>query len=166
MQNGRAWAAGFFDGEGWVSAARYNRKTGGMTSTPVVGVGQAEPELLDRFQTIVGVGKVVGPHANGMCAFKAHGLDKVTAVAEALWPWLGTRKRDQFARVLDDAHEYRRLHPARRFSPEQVAEIRKRLRNGESQAEIGRSFGCDRGCINRIARGRAYAPEAPRRRVV
>jgi len=44
-----AWAAGLFDGEGWASAARYSRKSGGMSATVTLGVAQNHREELGRF---------------------------------------------------------------------------------------------------------------------
>ena len=165
----RAWAAGFFDGEGWASSARYSRRHGGMTSSPMIGVGQAEPELLERFLSIVGVGRVSGPTPQGMFAFKAHGLEKVERIAALLWPWLGSRKRQQITRVLEDAKQYRRCHPRRAFSDQQVLDILEQLASGETQASIAHRLGCQRQRINGIARGRYYrtaqpsTPEASRR---
>ena len=81
-----AWAAGFFDGEGWACSARYARKDGGMTASPVLGVGQKEPELLERFRQIVGVGRVQGPDCRGMYCYRTHGLANIERVAGLLWP--------------------------------------------------------------------------------
>jgi hypothetical protein len=157
----RAWAAGFFDGEGWASSARYSRRHGGMTASPVIGVGQAEPELLERFLSIVGVGTVRGPTARGMFAFKAHGQEKVERLAALLWPWLGSRKREQITRVLEDARQYRRCHPRRAFSDQQVLDILEQLDRGDTQASIARKLGCPKQRINGIARGRYYRTVQP-----
>lgn len=151
----RAWAAGFFDGEGWATKARYSRKRGGMTSTVTLGVGQADRELLDRFHSIVGVGAVKGPY-RGMHAWTVHGLEKVQEVACLLWPFLGSKKRAQISAAVDDALIYRANQPRRMFSPEQLLDIRRRLAAGESQSAIARSYGCQKTRINAIARGRTY----------
>jgi hypothetical protein len=150
-----AWAAGFFDGEGWASKARYSRKRGGMTATVTIGVGQAERELLDRFRSIIGVGNVTGP-SRGMYAWRAHGVDNVQEVAMLLWPFLGGKKQAQISVVIDDALMYRARQPRRMFSAGQLQLIRERLARGESQSAIARSFGCQKTRINAIARGRTY----------
>lgn len=153
----RAWAAGFFDGEGWASAARYSRRTGGMTSTPTIGVGQNSPELLERFLAIVGVGSIKGPYGKAaMYAFTAHGLAKVETVWAVLGPYLGQKKADQIGRVIADAREYRSTHPSRHFTDEAVRMIRTRLASGEKQAAIALSLGVPKSTINAIARGRSY----------
>lgn len=152
-----AWAAGFFDGEGWASAARYNRKRGGMTAALVIGVGQAERELLDRFQRIVAVGTVNGPYARAnMYFWKAHGLEKVELVSRLLWPWLGSKKRSQIQAVIDDGRAHRRRQPKRLFSDEEVVAIRRRLASGEGQSAIARDLGCQKTRIHAIARGHSY----------
>ena len=55
-----AWAAGFFDAEGWAAAVKSRRGT-----RPVAQINQAEasgvPDVLTRFRAAVGVGRVRGP---------------------------------------------------------------------------------------------------------
>jgi hypothetical protein len=97
-----AWAAGFFDAEGCFS------------STARVGVSasitQTDRELLDRFQSIVGCGKIYGPYATHASDrylrkphyfFKAHGRERVQALLAMLWIWLGAAKKLQAIERLD-----------------------------------------------------------------
>jgi hypothetical protein len=59
-----AWAAGFFDGEGWVTTS-YGSRNGRRRTKPSlsVGVGQSgSPALLERFREAVGAGSVNGPY--------------------------------------------------------------------------------------------------------
>ena len=51
-----AWAAGFFDGEGWV-----NRKKRGVQSRINQAGLDGVPEVLVKFRRIVGVGRIKGP---------------------------------------------------------------------------------------------------------
>lgn len=101
-RNSLAWAAGFFDAEGCFS------------TTSRVGVSasitQTDRELLDRFQSIVGLGKVYGPYQTQASDryprkphyfFKAHGLERVQALLAMLWIWLGTAKKGQAIERLD-----------------------------------------------------------------
>ena len=58
-----AWAAGFFDGEGWADLAR---QEGRRTGQPMARVNQADPdgvpEVLVRFQRALGgIGTIGGP---------------------------------------------------------------------------------------------------------
>lgn len=108
-----AWAAGFFDGEGWASTARYHRVTGGMTATLTLGIGQADREVLDRFASIMGVGSVTGPTRSRttlMWAYKVHGYEKVQAVACRLWPWLGSsaHRSPQFSVMVSNTPRFTR----------------------------------------------------------
>lgn len=154
-----AWAAGVFDGEGWASSARYNRKTGGRTATLVIGVGQAHRGLLDRFQVAVGIGNVTGPtksRKTQMWAFRAHGFESVQAIFAMLYPWLGSIKRAQIQAVLNDALANWPKQRKRRFTIMEIQDIRKQLLNGIPQWQIARQYKCLRASINAIARGRTY----------
>ena len=60
-----AWAAGFFDGEGSVSYQRQCRKSHSRAQRVIsIDIFQTSgnQEVLERFQTAVGVGKVNGPY--------------------------------------------------------------------------------------------------------
>ena len=102
----RAWAAGFFDGEGSVSLAK-NRWLR-------INIGQADPEPLERFRAAVGLGRVLGPYQHvptrGGYLPKPHWMwatnqyDEIETIAGVLWPWLSGPKRAQFARVFLAAH--------------------------------------------------------------
>lgn len=154
-----ACAAGLYNGEGWASSARYDRRTGGMTATLTLGIGQAHPEVLERFRDAVGIGVVNGPRrvrTTEMWQFRVHGFEKVQTVVAMLWPWLSTPKRRQASRVLQDGRDYAARQPRRHLLDHEVADVRVRLARGESQASIAHSFGKERQIINRIARGRAY----------
>lgn len=70
-----------------------------------------DPELLARFQSAVGVGKVYGPYHDGNPKhrpgyyFTAYGRN-VWPVMRRLWPHLGCAKRQQF---IDATRRYREL---------------------------------------------------------
>jgi hypothetical protein len=100
-----AWAAGFFDGEGWANAVA---QTGRRARQPHAQINQSDdkgvPEVLERFRRVVGVGRIGGPER------KPNRLDRywwiassrpdVNRVAELLDPWLGDVKRAAFASAL------------------------------------------------------------------
>jgi hypothetical protein len=100
-----AWAAGFFDGEGWAGAVA---KQGRRTRQPMAQINQSQedgaPLVLTRFQNAVGVGRIGGPER------KINRLDRYWWVASSrahvahvhglLDPWLGDVKRSAFAVAL------------------------------------------------------------------
>lgn len=144
------------------SSDRYNRRTGGVTSGCVLGIGQAHPEVLQRFCAAIGFGDVKGPRRVRTCQMwqvKVCGFEKVQAAIALLWPWLGTVKRAQCVAVIRNAILHRSRQPKRHFDSEELAEIRARLTAGESQASIASAFQKPRQAINRIARGRAYVAD-------
>lgn len=102
-----AWAAGLFDGEGsvWASSPRGSaRRAAAMELAQSSEKGV--PETLVRFRAAIGVGWISGPHAPRspwsrlpQYRWAAGGRHQVSAVVHALWPWLGTVKREQVTAV-------------------------------------------------------------------
>lgn len=92
-----AWAAGFFDGEGWTTTIR--RQNGRYLH---LGIGQKECTTLERFVLAVGDGKIYGPYDKGcpMYEVRVYGR-KAKAVIETLWPYLSEPKRKQAQAALE-----------------------------------------------------------------
>lgn len=101
-----AWAAGFFDGEGCVSVKRQKQKTRAGTfvySYPVVQMTSTDRSLLERFQRIVGAGKIVdNPHRardgyerKMRWHFSIYRRTEVERVINSLAPWLGESRLQQ-----------------------------------------------------------------------
>lgn len=92
--NERAWAAGFFDGEGHFGTSR------DRVYAEIQQSGERGELVLARFANAIGVGHVRGPYERGgnravvwRCGIT--GASAVLAAAEHLWPWLGKPKRAQ-----------------------------------------------------------------------
>src|SRR5437016_14314230 len=76
-----AWAAGFFDGDGWAALVRAKgRRTGQPHAQINQGSVAGVPEVLVRFRNAVGVGRVVGP--------------KIKEGRLPLYCWLATSRGD------------------------------------------------------------------------
>jgi hypothetical protein len=94
-----AWAAGFFDGEGWA-----NRVGRGVQSRINQSDNDRVPDVLTHFQRVIGCGRIHGPMREegrqDLYYWDATSRDDVQAVAEAIWPWLGDVKRAEFAAAL------------------------------------------------------------------
>lgn len=99
-----AWAAGFFDGEGYIHTShrkRNNIAQRRVYSTFAVDVRQVDRRVLDRFQAAVGVGKVRGPYkqtnpnAKPAFTFSVGKFEEVQHVIACLWNWLSPVKRAQ-----------------------------------------------------------------------
>src|SRR6266508_3156220 len=94
-----AWAAGFFDGEGWANRARR-----GVQSRINQSDNDGVPHVLVRFRRVVGCGRIHGPvredgHQD-LYYWDATSRGDVQAVAKAIWPWLGDVKRAEFETAL------------------------------------------------------------------
>lgn len=109
----RAWAAGFFDGEGntcFVSQGR-NRKL-------VVQVAQTDRRTLDRFRAAVGdLGTVYGPYdrkeANHSPVWRFDARSSVYSqqILALLWDYLSEVKREQATRAIQSWREYYEANP-------------------------------------------------------
>ena len=94
-----AWAAGFFDGEGW-AAFQHRGTRARINQAGSDGV----PEVLLKFQRIVGVGRIDGPVlAEGrrpLYYWEATSRPDVARVADLIGPWLCPVKRAEFEGAL------------------------------------------------------------------
>jgi hypothetical protein len=94
-----AWAAGFFDGEGWA-----NRSARSVQSRINQAGPEGMPEVLLRFHRIVGVGRLKGPHRKegrqDLYWWEATSRPDIARVADLIGPWLCHVKRDEFERTL------------------------------------------------------------------
>jgi hypothetical protein len=111
-----AWAAGFFDGEGWANAVA---QTGRRTRQPHAQINQSDdngvPEVLERFRRVVSVGRIGGPERKpdriDRYWWIASSRTDVRRVAELLDPWLGDVKRAAFAAALAGVVPDRQAQP-------------------------------------------------------
>lgn len=96
-----AWAAGFFDGEGWANAVAHK---GRRTRQPHAQINQSDdsgiPDALERFRGAVGVGRIGGPERKpgrlDRYWWIASSRHDVSRVAQLLDRWLGDVKRREF----------------------------------------------------------------------
>lgn len=90
-----AWAAGFFDGEGWAA-----KRTRGVHSRINQAGPDGIPAALLKFQRIVGVGRLKGPKVEegkqDLYWWEATSSPDVTRVADLIGPWLCPPKRVEF----------------------------------------------------------------------
>ena len=110
----RAWAAGFFDGEGSVTVGggKFERSTYRQPSMEIPqSSADGVPDSLVRFQGLVGAGSITGPHPprNPWAKLPSYrwelgGHGKVEIVCGLLWPWLGSVKRLQIEWALSLVH--------------------------------------------------------------
>lgn len=106
LRHERAWAAGFFDGEGWAAAVG---QRGRRTRQPCARINQSSttgvPEALVRFRGAVeGIGSVRGPvikeGREPLYRWTASSRGGVGRAYELLRPWLSAPKLMEFERAL------------------------------------------------------------------
>ena len=95
----RAWAAGFFDGEGTVYCWSNGRQMP-VVRAAVAQAGPAGRRVLCRFRQAVGVGTIYGPYQqnNGQTPYYRldFNLAATTHLRKILWPYLSGPKKKQF----------------------------------------------------------------------
>lgn len=106
-----AWAAGFFDGEGYIGITNTNK---GKHKRLNVQLAQIYIEPLERFQKAVGHGKIYGPYRRNTPNRQEYWLisftylEETQAVIALLWKWLSPPKRAQASKALKDFQDYRK----------------------------------------------------------
>lgn len=103
MNTNYSWAAGFWDGEGCVSLS-YR----GAHRIPriVLQVAQVDREVLDKFQSIMEVGNVLGPYparnsnSQPYHVWRVEGVPHLSSFKTKLEPYLGTQKKNQIEAAL------------------------------------------------------------------
>jgi hypothetical protein len=94
-----AWAAGFFDGEGWA-----NRSGRTVQSRINQSDNDGMPDVLIRFRHVVGCGRLHGPvreeGRRDLYYWDVSSRIDVEKVATLIWPWLGDVKRAEFLDAL------------------------------------------------------------------
>lgn len=97
-----AWAAGLFDGEGYIGCRIIKRTRGGWPQGQLkLSISQNDRQVLDRFQLACGgLGKVLGPYksckpGNIHYDYQTQKFETVQQVICLLWPWLSPVKKQQ-----------------------------------------------------------------------
>lgn len=108
----RAWAAGFFDGEGCFRANRGPLTRAGVHRYyPRATLSQKWPALVHRFRDIVGVGTInyspARPTSSQAYIWQCSHQAELARVVELLWPWLGEQKRGDWHRAQITSSEAR-----------------------------------------------------------
>lgn len=93
-----AWAAGFFDGEG-TACLCVNNYRGSKYMRPACAIFQNDRDLLDRFQSAVGVGSVYAT-SNGHYQWYTSKKSNIRVVYNLLKPYLGPFKTRDFEKTL------------------------------------------------------------------
>lgn len=100
MSTELAWAAGFFDGEGWTTPQRRTLRSGRPVMYIQIGVSQVDRRPLERFAAAVRTGNITRKGGTSPCLnWRCSRFAEVLRVMDELWPYLSEPKREQFSRV-------------------------------------------------------------------
>lgn len=101
-----AWAAGFWEGEGYVYAWKHRAKPGGKEYVYLkVGASQKEPEPLEKLFVLFGGNRI--HRSSNIQRIWRWGATGATAdvFLDAIWPHLSQRRREQITRVRAEVAE-------------------------------------------------------------
>lgn len=154
-----AWTAGYFEGEGSLSIRNVGDRPWiqlSLTST--------DDDVLERFVETVGAGRIYGPYrlrepnVKPQRQWRAHGWETLQRLRDEWWPWLGERRRARFDEVLAQRPpKYVQINRAtRRFTDDQVRDMRASYANGETQVSIGARYGVVQAHVSQIILGKYY----------
>jgi hypothetical protein len=160
----RAWAAGFFDGEGWIGA----NKAKGYTYLKMAVVQTGSTITLDRFNAAIGgVGSIYERSRNVPdnwtkgWVLQVNAINRVVFAVNLLWPWLSQPKRDQTTAAFANRATYRATwSPDFRFARQQITDeqvrgIRRAIaEGGRTQTAIAKEYGVTPAYITNIKMGR------------
>lgn len=164
-----AWAAGFFDGEGYVGIVAHNvqrRKGISNYKRVTLTIVQTDRRVLDRFATILPTRlSVRGPYnlkgnRNPTWQLAGNGLSTVQQVLCLLWTWLSPVKRLQFAEVVKQFCAYTLTKATTRRRGHQVlceADVRSIRASEASHKSLSAHYGVGVNAIRRIRNGTRWA---------
>lgn len=101
-----AWAAGLFEGEGFISATE---------KTARVGIHMTDRDILERFREAVGCGTVYGPYDRGsnrkpMFQWNAGSKSASDQTLRLLFPFFGPRRQAAALRYIERERFRRPMH--------------------------------------------------------
>jgi hypothetical protein len=96
-----AWVAGFFDGEGCISAVARKGRAAGRCSLRVSAC-QVDPELLHRLRSIVGFGNIscAASRRNPISVWRTGSFEEAHAFIAMVWHWLSAKRKKEATRAL------------------------------------------------------------------
>jgi hypothetical protein len=107
-----AWAAGLFEGEGCITRQSSETRGGRRAGRLTLRLGMTDRDVIDRFQTAVGVGMVYGPYTartrpNQKPTYHwcVGDIEQIQGVLRSFWPWLGDRRRARAALAIAQYYE-------------------------------------------------------------
>lgn len=151
-----AWAAGLFEGEGWLSS--YQREYGAKIQ-PQIGLASTDRDVVERFHRVVGCGAIStqkpGTGGHKPChAWRVYEAEQVRRVIALFMSYFGERRRETAVALLDRiadvrSHNAKKTHCPRNHALSGANLIEEAIRGGKYIARRCRT------CRNEQARLRA-----------
>ena len=110
------WAAGFWDGEGYMGVAHQHWK-GKLRKQAHAHLSQVDVRPLRRFHKAIGFGKVRArthskewlmkhPNWSQQYRWDVSSFERVQALGAVLWKWLSPPKREQFKKTMKEMKQW------------------------------------------------------------
>lgn len=113
-----AWAAGFYEGEGYCG----NRTTKYARQPPIITLAQVNKEPLLRFVRYLHGGRLNGPYHPGgnrkpYYQLSSSNFETTQAMAAFMWPWLSSPKKKQIRKAFMAFYKTPVKKPGRKHGP-------------------------------------------------
>lgn len=106
-----AWAAGLFEGEGYITLAHRKR---GTALGICLGMGMIDADVLERFRSVWQAGTIRGPQLKAnrkpLWTWRCYSFEQAQAIIAAMWPWLCERRHGQIISALTAYHAAPRIY--------------------------------------------------------
>lgn len=108
-KNGIEWAAGLFEGEGSVSIYKIANRSNSYRT--IISLRSCDKDVLEKFCSIVGVGKVLGPYQNknknrkDWYDWAVQNYRDCLFVLGQLYPFLGSRRKNKVDEFIEISME-------------------------------------------------------------
>lgn len=146
-----AWAAGFFDGEGWSGLLRAPKGK----NYARMAIHQVHLPSLERFQrAMLGLGRIGGPYDHNagksklIYKWQASSWSDVQAIGAMLWTFLCDEKRAQWEKVMQQCIQPTARQPGKCSNGHEHAKYRNK--HGQCR-ECLRVYAADRRAAARVA---------------
>jgi hypothetical protein len=159
-----AWTAGLFEGEGSLIVVA---KLDPSRPSTQLSLTSTDRDVIVRFAETVGAGRVYGPYQPGAGKYdhwkqqylwRGHGWALLRRLRAEWGPYLGRRRLARFDEIAAmEPPPYVRINRhQRRFTEDDVRDMRSSYARGETQVAIGKRYGIAQPHVGEIVRLETY----------
>ena len=109
LPNAIPWAAGLFEGEGWISIRKQSHNNGNAVR---LGIQMTDLDVLQKFVAAIGIAKTPyerkrQPNRKPIWCLEVNRREDVIRVLTQFMPYFGTRRREKAIEAMDQLNKYK-----------------------------------------------------------